>query len=97
MRHRYLVAYDVSDPGRLRRVYKTLNGYGDPLQYSVFRCDLSDAEKMKLKEALVGLIHHVEDRVMIVDLGPADGRGAWAFEYLGRQDPVPAEREAYIV
>lgn len=97
MRHRYLVAYDVSDPGRLRRVYKTLNGYGDPLQYSVFRCDLSEAERTQLKEALAEIIHHTEDRVMVVDLGPADGRGACAFEYLGRQEPVPEEREAYIV
>lgn len=97
MRHRYLVAYDVSDPRRLRRVYKTLNGYGDPLQYSVFRCDLSEAEKVQLRAALAAIIHHTEDRVLVVNLGPADGRAACAFEYLGRQGPVPEQREAYII
>lgn len=97
VRHRYLVAYDVSDPARLRQVYKTMNGYGDPLQYSVFTCDLSEVERWKLKAALLEIIHHGEDRVIIVNLGPLGGRGDIAFEYLGRQEPVPAEREAVIV
>lgn len=97
MRHRYLVAYDVSDPARLRRVFKVLNGYGDPLQYSVFTCDLSDVEKWKLKEALLEVIHYGEDRVVIVDLGPTAGRGAVAFECLGRQHPPPEDRRAVIV
>ncbi len=97
MRHRYLVAYDVSDPARLRRVFKIMNGYGDALQYSVFTCDLSEVEKWKLKAALVNVIHHDEDRVVIVNLGPSGGRGTDAFEYLGRQEAAPAEREAVIV
>lgn len=97
MRHRYLVAYDVSDPARLRQVFKVMNGYGDPLQYSVFTCDLSEVEKWKLKAALLEIIHHGEDRVVIVHLGPLAGRGAEAFEYLGRQEAAPAEREAVIV
>ena len=97
MRHRYLVAYDVSDPKRLRRVHKKLLGFGDPLQYSVFRCDLSDVERTKLREELVGLIHHTEDRVLIVDIGPMAGRADIAFEYLGIQQEMPVEREAVIV
>ena len=97
MRHGYLVAYDVADPKRLRRVHKKLLGFGDPLQYSVFRCDLSDVERTKLREELVRLIHHTEDRVLIVDIGPVSGRAGIAFEYLGVQQDVNAEREAVIV
>lgn len=97
MRLRYLVAYDVSDPGRLRKVFSALKGFGDPMQYSVFRCDLSRVEKFKMVERLTELILHTEDRVMIVSLGPVAGRGADAFEYLGRQDSVPGDREAVIV
>ena len=48
-RRRYLVCYDVRDDGRLRRVHSTVKGYGYPLQYSVFVCDLSDAEKVGLR------------------------------------------------
>ncbi|MFO0762685.1 MAG: CRISPR-associated endonuclease Cas2, partial [Byssovorax sp.] len=37
MRHTYVVAYDVCDPKRLRQVHKTMRGFGDALQLSVFR------------------------------------------------------------
>ena len=97
MRHRYLVAYDVADPGRLRRVHKKLLGYGDPLQYSVFQCDLNDAEKLRMVEVLTELIHHREDRVMIVDIGPLQGRADFAFEFLGVREEPRAERVAVIV
>lgn len=97
MRHRYLVAYDVSDPVRLRRVHKKLLGFGDPLQYSVFECDLGDAEKLRMVEELSGLIHHGEDRVLIVDVGPVEGRAQLAYEFLGVRQAPRAERLAVIV
>ncbi len=76
MRHRYIVAYDISDPKRLRRIYVKMCGYGDPLQYSVFQCSLSDSELTLMEEKLLDIMNQAEDRVMIVDVGPADGR-AW--------------------
>lgn len=97
MRHRYLVAYDVSDPKRLRRTFKTMKGYGDPLQYSVFQCNLSDVEKQKLVEALSEVIKHDEDRVMLVDVGPVEGRARVAYEFLGVRPAEEAERVAVIV
>jgi len=97
MRHRYLVAYDISDPKRLRRTFKKMNGFGDPLQYSVFQCDLSDVERTLMREALGSIINHTEDRVMIVHIGAVDGRGAVAFEFLGVRLDLPAEAAAVIV
>jgi CRISPR-associated protein Cas2 len=97
MRHRYLVAYDISDPKRLKRTYRKMNGFGDPVQYSVFQCDLSDVERTLMKEAIGAIINHAEDRVMIADIGPLDGRGAVAFEFLGVQLARPAEASAVIV
>lgn len=97
MRHRYLVAYDISDPKRLRRTFKTMRGYGDSLQYSVFQCSLSDVEKMQLVQALTAVIKHDEDRVMIVDIGPVDGRATVAFDYLGVRRAEEAEQVAVIV
>ncbi len=38
MRHTYLVCYDISDDVRRSRVLKTMKGFGDHLQYSVFEC-----------------------------------------------------------
>lgn len=97
MRHVYLVAYDVSDDKRLRRMYRKMRGFGDPLQYSVFQCSLSDVERMKMVEAVTAIMKHDEDRVMIVDVGPVEGRARMAFDYLG---VIPAEvpsRDAVIV
>ena len=96
MRNRHIVAYDVSDPARLRRVHRKMNGFGDALQYSVFACDLSAKERVLLEEALTELINLKEDRVLIIDLGPAAGRGGNVVKTLGRQ-LKPAEREVLVV
>lgn len=84
MRIRYIVSYDISDPKRLRRVFRTMKGFGDPLQLSVFRCDLSASERVLLIEALSKVINHREDQVMIIDIGPVDGRGEDRIETIGR-------------
>lgn len=97
MRHVYLVAYDVSEDKRLRRTYRKMRGFGDPLQYSVFQCSLSDVERMKMVEAISGIIKHDEDRVMIVDIGPVEGRARFAFDFLGVVPEETPERDAVIV
>lgn len=84
MRQRYLVTYDIGDPKRLRKVFKLLKSYGEHLQLSVFRCDLSAMSLAQLKSELVDIIHSGEDQVLLVDVGPSQGRGAEVFESLGR-------------
>ena len=83
MRKRYLVSYDITDDKRLRLVFKKMKGFGVHLQYSVFECDLSDRELAIMKAALSELINHKEDQVLIVDLGPTDGRGSRCIESIG--------------
>lgn len=97
MRHVYLVAYDVSEDKRLRRTYRKMRGFGDPLQYSVFQCNLSDVERMKMVEAISAIIKHDEDRVMIVDVGPVEGRARMAFDYIGVLPEEESARDAVIV
>ena len=84
MRKSYLVCYDICDPKRLRKVFQTMRGYGDHLQYSVFECQLGRLELIELKVALTSLIHHDEDQVLFVDLGPASGRGDRVITALGK-------------
>lgn len=84
MRQRYLVTYDICDPKRLRKVFKLLKGYGEHLQLSVFRCDLSRMTLAQMKMELREIIHHDFDQVLFVDVGPTEGRGAEVFESLGR-------------
>lgn len=96
MRHSYIVSYDICDAKRLRQVLETVRGYGDHLQYSVFRCDLNPTERLQLRDALSKIIHHLEDQVLFIDLGPEDGRARLVFESLGR-DYLAPERQAIIV
>lgn len=84
MRNCYIVAYDIANAKRLRRVHRTLQGYGSALQYSVFHCELSAAERVLLWEALTGLINHREDKVMFLHLGLAGERNRQRIETLGQ-------------
>jgi len=69
----YLVAYDIADDKRLKKTYKTMRGFGEHIQYSIFRCELSDANLVRMKLALTDVIQANEDQVLIFRLGPADG------------------------
>ena len=69
----YIVAYDIADPRRWRRVFRLMNGYGEWLQLSVFQCRLSRRRRIELKFALGEIIDHAQDHVVILDLGPAAG------------------------
>lgn len=73
IRHRVLVCYDVRDPVRLRRTHATMLGFGDPLQYSVFLCDVSGTEAALMEAALRRVMRTTEDSLIFVDLGPAEG------------------------
>ena len=68
-RTRYLLAYDIREKRRLRRVHRVAKDYGEPLQYSLFVCDLTVVELMRLKGALVEEMKQTEDSVSIFDLG----------------------------
>lgn len=93
-RHRYLVAYDIADPRRLRMVHACVTGFGFALQYSVFLCDLSPMELVDLRSELRDIIHHREDRVVVIDLGVP---GTQRVEFLGRHSRLPATGGATIV
>lgn len=72
VRNRYFVCYDVSDQQRLAQTYKKMRGYGDPIQYSVFVCDLSPKEMLLMKSDLMELINVSEDRILIINSGSAE-------------------------
>ncbi|MGH3870245.1 MAG: hypothetical protein ACRDSR_01805 [Pseudonocardiaceae bacterium] len=46
------MAYDIADPKRLRRICTLMEDYGERLQYSVFLCDLTVAERAELESAV---------------------------------------------
>ncbi len=96
MRNRYIVTYDITDDRRRAAVYKCLRGFGDHLQYSVFRCDLIERRRVELIAALYELIDHASDQVLMIDLGPVDGRASICVSSIGRAYANP-ERTVVIV
>ena len=66
-RHLHLLAYDVSDPKRLRKVHKTLTAWGKPVQYSVFRVRATGRELERLRFELARLLEP-DDRLLVVRL-----------------------------
>ena len=88
-RNRYLVAYDIREPKRLRRVHKTMQAYGWAMQYSVFICDMDYMELMDLQTDLGSIINHRMDSIAIIDLGHPEDRGRKCFSFLGISNPLP--------
>ncbi|MGI8740543.1 MAG: CRISPR-associated endonuclease Cas2 [Gammaproteobacteria bacterium] len=93
--HLYIVAYDIADPKRWRRVFRLMNGYGEWLQLSVFQCRLSRKRHAELIALLDGIIHHKNDHVISMDIGPADTVRPRVVS-LGKEFQA-VEREAIIV
>lgn len=92
----FVVSYDIMDPKRLLKVHKAMKGFGEPIHYSVFRCTLTPKGRVELKAALFRLIKHDQDRIMIIDLGPEDGKVMDRVEFLGIH-PHESERKAIVV
>jgi CRISPR-associated protein Cas2 len=88
-RRRYLVAYDIRDEKRLRRVHKTMKGFGWSMQYSVFICDLDRVELFDMQTRLGDAIHHRADSIAIVDLGDPHERGRACFDFMGLSPSLP--------
>ena len=61
----HLIAYDVRDPKRLRRVAKKLEGYGTRIQYSIFRCRLDNLALEKLHWELQQIMADEDDLLVM--------------------------------
>lgn len=88
-----VIAYDIEDDRRRNRVAKTLEGYGDRVQESVFECWLEARQLGEVKAALAGLIDADRDRVRYYRLCRKDtGRVLW--DGLGAP---PRDRLVYMI
>jgi len=63
----YMICYDIRDPKRWRKAYKLLQGHGDRLQYSIFRCRLNPRDRERLRWKLEQILEK-EDSLLIAGL-----------------------------
>lgn len=96
MRLLYIVTYDICDDKRLRLVFRLMRGYGDPMQYSVFRCELSDKERMDLITKLTAIINNAVDQILFFPLGPAGGERENGIHHVGRAY-VPVDHGPIVI
>lgn len=86
-RRRYLIAYDIADSRRLRRLCRVMEEYGERLQYSVFIADLSPSELIHARAKAEKEMLMSEDSVIIVDLGAVNTA---RFLFLGQRRSLPS-------
>jgi len=63
----HIVSYDVRDPKRLKRVFKLMKGYGERVQYSVFRVRASSLQLERMRWELEEILQP-EDDLLVVHL-----------------------------
>jgi CRISPR-associated protein Cas2 len=90
------VTYDIADPGRLRKIFSLLRGFGESIQYSVFMCELSPKEKAILVTSLHEAINHNEDRIMVIDIGSIEIAAFERIEFIGKVIEI-TNRECIII
>ncbi len=91
----YIVTYDIANNRRWRRVFKTMHGFGEWLQLSVFQCRLSRRRRAELETQLRELVKTGEDHVLLIDIGPAD-KTEMAVESIGKTF-AKIERRATVI
>ena len=94
--HLYIVSYDISDQKRWRQVFRTMKGYGEWLQLSVFQCRLSRRRHAELIALLDEIIHHDDDHILLVDVGKVESINP-RISSLGKSSYQPVERKTVIV
>jgi CRISPR-associated protein Cas2 len=64
----YIVAYDISNDRRRTKIHKTLSGFGQWTQFSLFECHLSDKQYLQLRQRLDQHLKPDEDSVRFYSL-----------------------------
>jgi CRISPR-associated protein Cas2 len=92
----WLVCYDVHDPGRLRKTARHMEGYGERMQYSVFRCWMTPRQMQQLRWELTELLAP-EDDVLIIPLCGSCVAGMQTTHSAARGAQWPGEPEGHRI
>jgi CRISPR-associated protein Cas2 len=90
----YIVAYDIGDPKRLRKVASTCEDFGYRRQLSIFLCRLSATDLVRLRSRLYDIIDLAEDQVLFI---PLCGKCVNGIETLGRPTEAHDAKDVVVV
>jgi CRISPR-associated protein Cas2 len=88
----YVIAYDIPSDKRRTKVHKTLCGFGEWSQYSLFECFLTAKDLIKLQAKLEDILNAEEDSVRIYPLCSSCQKG---IKTVGGS--APEEKLSYIL
>lgn len=90
-RQLYLVAWDIADPSRLRRVHRRVRKTAIDGQKSVYECLLTQRERQLLLREVAALIDPEEDSFLVFPLDPRASH-----QHLGQATPLWRRLFAYF-
>jgi len=90
----YIVAYDISDPKRLRKVARVCEDFGYRKQYSVFLCRLSATDFVRLQSRLYDVVNLEEDQVLFI---PLCAKCVSQMETIGRPTEAADAKDVVVV
>jgi CRISPR-associated protein Cas2 len=90
----HIVAYNIRDLKRLRRVAKTCLDFGCRRQLSLFLCRITATDLVRLKTRLENIIEPKEDQVLFIRLC---GACAVYIEAIGIPTPAHDVQDVVIV
>jgi len=90
----FLISYDIPVDKRRNKIAKTLLDYGDRVQYSVFECNLTHTQVLKLVKELKAIVNEGEDSLRIYRFC-ADCKQL--VQAIGQAKPPVDDPEVYIV
>ncbi|HEX3034366.1 MAG TPA: CRISPR-associated endonuclease Cas2 [Thermodesulfobacteriota bacterium] len=59
-----VISYDITDNKRRNKVLDKLKNYGNHVQYSVFECDITEAQISQLQNRIAVIINPRKDSVL---------------------------------
>ena len=88
----YIIAYDITNNRRRTKVHKTLCGFGEWTQYSLFECYLTDKELLILRDRMDDSLNPEEDSVRFY---PLCARCVANVDTIG--SPRPEEKDIFVI
>lgn len=88
----YVIAYDIPNDKRRTKIHKTLCGFGEWTQYSLFECFLDARDLVRLRDKLRQLLDPEEDNVRLYSVCATCLR---AVETIGSDKPQ--EKTIFII